>query len=166
MKKQGITIFMVLSIAALLSMPVFAYAGDCPGKHHKGHKFEQMKTKLELTPEQDVLFDVMMQARNDHFTAVHANLDKDDSIDHRRMRKGGRHMIHRIFYQESLKDQPDFAAAATEAKEQYQGGQPQAFNTMVDSTADFYTSLTVEQRQKMAEMKQRIHRKMKGFSKN
>ena len=171
MKTSHISRTVVALSSALLIMPLAGAAygfghghgyhgdrgkGECTSERYE-KRSEHLKEALSLDEGQVALLEIMHQSR--------VNL-KDDFINENdsdgRPGKGFRRSFH-LFRAELAAEKPDFQAVGEKIKAEHQGEHREAFEAAVDARVAFLSSLSVEQREEMLEMKghhgRRHHRK-------
>lgn len=100
-------------------------------KNRMGDRFLQMAEALGLSEDQEILFQ---------------NMNKAKTINRQLKRDSARYM-RTAFKKEMAKENPDFKSAAKLVKTKYTTRLEQTFDSMIDATVAFYSSLDAEQRQ-------------------
>ncbi len=158
--------FGIFCVSIVLSMAwgtltVYAHGGAGPGgpdnasmlKHHgcgHGKHLDKIKGALKLSEIQGKLMDIMHQARKDF---VQETCKHGASGCWRKSRLSKR--AFHLFRAELAAEHPDFYGAAAKLKSEYHGKYRAQFNSMVEATAAFMSSLDPAQRDKLLEMKAR-----------
>lgn len=163
MRKSIIRIVLLLAVSALIALPVYGWEtstedADQPPcakqqKMHKmkGHHLDQMMEALDLSAEQQDLFEDSKAAHQAHFEQMRESVGKPSRENFQQMHESMRAM-HEAFAEAMELDNPDFAAAGEIAKQAYLGPNADGFSDLIDSKVNFLQSLTAEQREKLAEM--------------
>jgi Spy/CpxP family protein refolding chaperone len=148
-------ILIILTVLmAVTALPALAqYGGRGQGRgmgrgqdmQDRGRRMCQV---LDLTTEQQVLFDAMREAKQAHATAM----------------RDTRQKVRDAFKAELAKETPDFDATAKRVRNELGQAAEGTRDKMIDATATFYKSLTPEQRQQLAALpdRSRGERGMRG----
>lgn len=113
-----------------------------------GKRSEMMKTSLDLTSEQAALLDQLHQSMNNLWEQAHS----DDSNATMAEIKNSHKLFKRammLFRAETAAPKPDFKAVANKVKSEYSGKNADLYNSVMDAKANFLSSLSQEQLDKM-----------------
>lgn len=143
---------------ALLAIPVLVFAQeedadeDMSGKlnarivERLDQRFARMAESLSLSPEQSRLLDEWKSATRSHVS----------------YQRTARQKNRELFNEELGKPAPNFTQTATTIKGEYRKLVEGSFNAMIDAEKNFYQSLSKEQREKIAGLKNMRNRKFQG----